>query len=54
MKGEKQKTVEIVAFPIILVTVVDSNFLFPIHTASTQIRPDVTIFPNTLRKVIYS
>ena len=30
----------------------DSNYCFPIHIVFTQLRPDITIFSNALRKVI--
>ena len=30
----------------------DGNYCFPIHIAFTQLRPDITIFSNALRKVI--
>ena len=29
-----------------------SNYCFPVHIAFTQLRPDITIFSNSLRKVI--
>ena len=31
---------------------IDSNYCFPLHFAFTQLRPDITIFSNVLRKVI--
>ena len=30
----------------------NSNYCFPVHTAFTQLRPDITIFSNSLRKII--
>ena len=30
----------------------NSNYCFPVHIAFTQLRPDITIFSNSLRKVI--
>ena len=36
----------------VLLADIDSNYCFPIHIAFTQLRPDITIFSNVLRKVI--
>ena len=36
----------------VLLADIDSNYHFPIHIAFTQLRPDITIFSNVLRKVI--
>ena len=30
----------------------NSNYCFPVYTAFTQLRPDITIFSNSLRKII--
>ena len=36
----------------VLLADLDGNYCFPIHIAFTQLRPDITIFSNALRKVI--
>ena len=36
----------------VLLADLNSNYCFPIHIAFTQLRPDITIFSNSLRKVI--
>ena len=36
----------------ILIADLNSNFCFPVHITITQLRPDITIFSNYLRKVI--
>ena len=36
----------------VLLADIDSNYYLPIHIAFTQLRPDITIFSNILRKVI--
>ena len=36
----------------VLLADIDSNYCFPIHIAFTQLRPDIAIFSNVLRKVI--
>ena len=36
----------------VLLADIDSNYCFTIHIAFTQLRPDITIFSNDLRKVI--
>ena len=36
----------------VLLADLDSNYCFPIHIVFTQLRPDITIFSNALRKVI--
>ena len=36
----------------VLIADLNSNYCFPVHIAFTQLRPDITIFSNNLRKVI--
>ena len=36
----------------VLLADLNSNYCFPVHIAFTQLRPDITIFSNSLRKVI--
>ena len=36
----------------VLLADIDNNYCFPIQIAFTQLRPDITIFSNILRKVI--
>ena len=36
----------------VLLADLDGNYCFPIHIAFTQLRPDITIFSNALKKVI--
>ena len=36
----------------VLLVDLDGNYCFPIHIAFTQLRPDITIFSNALKKVI--
>ena len=36
----------------ILLADLNSNYCFPVHIAFTQLRPDITIFSNSLRNVI--
>ena len=36
----------------VLLAGLNSYYCFPVHIAFTQLRPDITIFPNSLRKVI--
>ena len=36
----------------VLLADLNSNYCFPVHIAFTQLRPDITIFLNSLRKVI--
>ena len=36
----------------ILLADLNKNYCFPVHIAFTQVRPDITIFSNSLRKVI--
>ena len=36
----------------VLIADLNSNYCFPVHIAFTQLRPDITIFSNSLRKVI--
>ena len=36
----------------VLLADLDGNYCFPIHIAFTQLRSDITIFSNALRKVI--
>ena len=36
----------------VLLADLNSNYCFPVHIAFTQLRPDITIFANSLRKVI--
>ena len=36
----------------VLLADLDGNYCFPIHIAFTQLRPDITIFSNVLKKVI--
>ena len=36
----------------VLLAHLNSNYCFPIHITFTQLRPDITIFSNALRKVI--
>ena len=35
----------------VLLAALDRNYCFAIHIAFTQLRPDITIFSSTLRKV---
>ena len=37
----------------VLIADLNSNYCFPVHIAFTQLRPDITIFSNNLRKVIH-
>ena len=37
----------------VLLAGLNGNYCFPVHTAFTQLRPDITIFSNSLRKVIH-
>ena len=36
----------------VLIADLNSNYCFPVHIAFTQLRPDITIFSNNLRKVV--
>ena len=36
----------------VLIADLNNNYCFPVHIAFTQLRPDITIFSNNLRKVI--
>ena len=36
----------------VLLAGLNSNYCFPVHIAFTQLRPDITIFSSSLRKVI--
>ena len=36
----------------VLLADLNSNYCFPVHIAFTQLRPDIAIFSNSLRKVI--
>ena len=36
----------------VLLADLNSNYCFPVHIAFTQLRPEITIFSNSLRKVI--
>ena len=36
----------------VLLADLNSNYCFPVHIAFTQLRPDITIFSNSLRKII--
>ena len=36
----------------VLLADLNNNYCFPVHIAFTQLRPDITIFSNSLRKVI--